>query len=128
MVRQRRRDTKPELALRRAMHARGWRYRVDMAPLPKMRRRADLVFTRLKVAVFVDGCFWHRCPIHGTVPKNNRDWWIAKLDGNEARDRDTDERLAAAGWAVVRIWEHAAPEEAVTTVEAALNDRRQSAR
>ena len=120
MVRQRRRDTKPELALRRAIHARGWRYRVDVAPLPKMRRRADMVFTRARVAVFVDGCFWHRCPQHGTIPKNNRDWWIAKLDGNVARDRDTDERLRGEGWQVVRFWEHMSPAEAVPALEAVL--------
>lgn len=106
MVRQRRRGTGPELAIRRALHARGWRYRVDVAPLPGMRRRADLVFTRRQVAVYVDGCFWHRCPLHGTVPKSNTEWWIAKLTGNVTRDQDTDARLADAGWCVVRAWEH----------------------
>ncbi len=107
-----RRDTKPELLLRSELHRRGLRFFVDRAPLPKMRRRADLVFPRKKVAVYVDGCFWHGCPIHGTWPKNNADWWRAKIEGNRARDRDTDERLADAGWTVVRVWEHEGPEAA----------------
>lgn len=120
MVRQRRRDTAPEVAIRRALYARGWRYRIDLAPLAGMRRRADLVFTRRKVAVFVDGCFWHRCPIHGTVPKSNTAWWLAKLDGNVTRDRDTDDRLVTAGWRVVRVWEHENPTDVVPRVEQAL--------
>ena len=81
------------------------RYRVDVAPVPG-RRRADLVFTRAKVAVYLDGCFWHRCPTHATIPKANRDWWVAKLENNVRRDRDTDHRLAEAGWTAVRVWEH----------------------
>lgn len=85
-----------------------------------MRRRADLVFTRRKVTVYVDGCFWHRCPVHGTVPKSNTAWWIAKLDGNVARDRDTDDRLVAAGWRVVRAWEHENPMDVIPRVEDAL--------
>ena len=105
MEHQLRRDTKPERALRRAVWRLGLRYRVDRAPIPG-RRRADLVFTGAKVAVFVDGCFWHRCPQHASIPKSNRDWWIAKLDANVARDRDTDARLADRGWKVVRVWEH----------------------
>jgi DNA mismatch endonuclease, patch repair protein len=105
MERQARRDTKPELALRRAVWRLGLRYRVDVAPLPG-RRRADLVFTRARVAVYVDGCFWHSCPTHATIPKANRDWWITKLAANVQRDRDTDQRLAKAGWTVIRVWEH----------------------
>lgn len=105
MERQGRRDTKPELALRRAVWRLGLRYRVDIAPIPG-RRRADLVFTRAKVAVYVDGCFWHSCPTHATIPKANREWWVEKLETNVRRDRDTDSRLAAAGWMVVRVWEH----------------------
>ena len=89
-----------------------------------MRRRADLVFPRARVAVFVDGCFWHRCPRHATSPKNNAAWWATKLDGNVARDRDTDERLAAAGWTVVRIWEHEDPVTAADAVEVALHPAR----
>lgn len=115
MERQRRRDTKPELALRRSVWRLGLRYRVDVAPIPG-RRRADLVFTRARVAVYVDGCFWHRCPSHGTMPKANREWWTAKLEANVQRDRDTDRRLAAAGWIVVRVWEHEPTDEAAKRV------------
>lgn len=104
--RQRARDTAPELALRRLLHARGLRYRVDFAPLPGLRRRADVVFTRARIAVFVDGCFWHRCPQHATEPKSNALWWQGKLERNVQRDRDTDAVLAAAGWLVLRMWEH----------------------
>lgn len=106
MAKQKRAGTKPEVALRRELHRRGARYFVDRAPLPKLRRRADLVFPRRRVAVYVDGCFWHSCPEHATFPKNNAEWWAEKLAGNVARDRDTDARLAAAGWTVVRVWEH----------------------
>lgn len=113
----RRRDTKPELLLRSALHRRGLRFYVDRAPLPKMRRRADLVFPRKRVAVYVDGCFWHGCPVHGTWPKNNADWWRAKIERNQARDRDTDRQLADAGWAVVRVWEHEGPEAADRVAE-----------
>ncbi len=105
MQQQGRRDTAPELALRRELWRRGLRYRVDVAPI-RGRRRADVVFTRAKVAVYVDGCFWHRCPLHATTPRSNQEWWTAKLDANVARDRATDEELSAAGWTVVRVWEH----------------------
>lgn len=117
---QRRRDTAPEVALRRELHRRGIRFFVDRAPLPGLRRRADLVFPRKHVAVYVDGCFWHRCPQHATAPKNNAQWWSDKLAANAVRDRDTDARLAAAGWRVVRIWEHEDPAEAADRVQAAL--------
>lgn len=122
MQRQGRRDTGPEVALRREVWRRGLRYRVDTTPIPG-RRRADLVFTRARVAVFVDGCFWHRCALHGTTPKANREWWLAKLDANAARDRATDRELAAAGWTVVRVWEHEEPVAAASRVQAALRDR-----
>lgn len=117
---QRRRDTAPEVALRRELHRRGARFFVDRAPLPGLRRRADLVFPRKRVAVYVDGCFWHSCPQHATSPKNNAQWWADKLAANVVRDRDTDTRLAAAGWSVVRIWEHEDPAEAADRVQAAL--------
>ena len=100
------RDTPAEVALRRELHRRGLRYRVDHPPLPGLRRRADIVFTRPKVAVFCDGCYWHGCPDHGTWPKANADWWRQKIEANKRRDRDTDARLAAAGWTVIRVWEH----------------------
>ena len=105
MLGNRSRDTLPELALRRLLHARGLRYRVHARPLPEFRRTADLVFRPARVAVFVDGCFWHRCPEHGTHPKANSDYWTPKLDRNVARDRETDERLRREGWLVIRAWE-----------------------
>ncbi|WP_062994689.1 very short patch repair endonuclease [Nocardia mikamii] len=123
MARQRRTGTAPETALRTELHRRGLRYFVDRAPLPGLRRRADLVFPRRKVAVYVDGCFWHRCPLHATYPKNNAQWWAEKLAGNVARDRDTDARLAAAGWLVVRVWEHENSVAAADRVQSALSQR-----
>ncbi|MTK05026.1 very short patch repair endonuclease [Micromonospora sp. CP22] len=110
------RDTKPELALRRAVHALGLRYFVGKRPIPSVRRTADLVFPRLRVAVFLDGCFWHGCAQHHTVAKTNAEFWAAKVAGNRRRDADTDARLAAAGWTVVRIWEHESPEHAAARV------------
>lgn len=110
------RDTGPELALRRALHARGYRFRVNIRPEPGIRRTADVVFTRRRVAVFVDGCFWHGCPQHATRPKTNREFWTSKLDNNRARDLETNEQLRAAGWSVVRIWEHEPVEDAVRSV------------
>lgn len=121
MKHQRVTGTAPELAVRRLLHARGLRYRVDFKlPLPGVRRRSDVAFPRLRVAVFVDGCMWHRCPSHGTQPKANADWWRAKLDANVERDRDTDRRLAEAGWTVVRAWEHEDPAAVADRVEAAV--------
>ncbi len=120
MRRQGQRDTKPELALRRELHRRGRRFFVDRAPLPGVRRRADLVFPRRRVAVYIDGCFWHRCPVHATRPKNNANWWQDKLAGNVGRDRDTDRQLTEAGWLVVRLWEHQSPLEGADAVEVAL--------
>jgi DNA mismatch endonuclease (patch repair protein) len=123
MKRQGRRDTVPELALRRAVWKRGLRYRVDVSPIRGARRRADLVFTRAKVAVYVDGCFWHSCPKHATTPKANRAWWMDKLDANVARDRDTDRRLHEAGWIAQRIWEHEDPDTAAARVEQIVRER-----
>ena len=111
-----RRDNPLELAIRRLVHAAGLRYRVDVAPEPHLRRRADLLFRRARVAVFVDGCFWHACPRHGTLPKANRTFWEAKLARNRSRDRDTDRRLRAKGWRVVRVWEHEAADDAAARV------------
>jgi len=106
MQRQRRRDTVPEMALRKAVHARGLRYRVD-SPLPGMpRRRADLLLTRARIAIFVDGCFWHGCPDHASASVSNAEWWAAKLLKNQGRDASTDEHLRGLGWAVLRFWEH----------------------
>ncbi|MHA7209666.1 very short patch repair endonuclease [Arthrobacter sp. MDT1-65] len=120
MSQQRRRDTAPELRLRKSLFARGLRYRVD-APLPGMlRRRADVLFPRRQVAVFVDGCFWHSCPLHATTPRSNRDWWVAKLEANVTRDRGTDEHLRSRGWVVLRFWEHEDMESAAAVVEQAV--------
>ena len=123
MQRQARRDTRPELALRAALHAMGLRYRVDVAPIAGMRRRADVVFRRARVAVYVDGCFWHACPLHGTKPKANGEWWAAKLQANRCRDAQTDDALAAAGWASVRVWEHDEPTEAAHWIGSLVRDR-----
>jgi DNA mismatch endonuclease (patch repair protein) len=120
MRRQQRRDTNPEIALRRELFRRGYRYRVDTPPLPGSRRRADIVFRRARVAVFVDGCFWHGCPQHGTAPAANADWWARKLRQNVERDRDTTARLEEQGWTVVRVWEHVSPTEAADVVALAL--------
>lgn len=121
MSRQRRRDTEPEVALRRLLHSRGYRFLVD-APLPGLpRRRADLLFTRRKLAVFVDGCFWHGCPLHATRPANNGDWWAVKLDRNIERDRETDRHLTEIGWKVLRIWEHTSAVEAAQLVQGTID-------
>lgn len=120
MSKQRRRDTVPEMLLRKSLFARGLRYRVD-ASLPGMaRRRADVLFTRRHVAVFVDGCFWHCCPVHGTLPRSNHDWWVAKLERNVARDRETDAHLLALGWVVLRFWEHEDMEAAAEIIAQTL--------
>ncbi|MFI2213762.1 very short patch repair endonuclease [Streptomyces sp. NPDC020141] len=118
------RDTGPELALRRAVHSRGMRYRVAARPIKELRRTADLVFTRAKVAVFLDGCFWHGCPEHHTVAVRNGAYWAAKVERNRTRDLDTNQRLTEAGWAVVRVWEHEDPVEAAARVEAAVSAAR----
>lgn len=114
------RDTKPELALRSAVHALGLRYRVNARPLEGVRRTADLLFSRARVAVFLDGCFWHGCPEHHTVAKTNGDFWAQKVSDNRRRDRDTDAKLAEAGWRSVRIWEHEDPAEAARRVREAV--------
>lgn len=118
-----RRDTKPEVALRSAVHALGLRYRVSAAPLKGMRRTADLVFRRAQVAVFLDGCFWHGCPKHHTVAATNAQFWADKVRANRERDRDTDKRLHEAGWVVVRIWEHENPERAALRVNRIVSRR-----
>lgn len=112
----RQRDTGPEIAIRRALHAQGLRFRVNYSVLPGTRRRADIVFPRAKIAVFVDGCFWHFCPIHRTLPKANASWWLAKLRANRSRDADTNRSLRKAGWRVERIWEHESVPVAVARI------------
>lgn len=97
------RDSRPEMALRRELFKRGLRYRVHSGSLPG---RPDVVFTRARIAVFVDGCFWHGCRQHGRSPEHNRDWWMQKIAANQRRDRRNARRLRAQGWSVVRVWEH----------------------
>jgi DNA mismatch endonuclease (patch repair protein) len=111
-----RRDTIPELLVRRLVHAAGLRYRVDARPLPTLNRRADLVFSRARVAVFIDGCYWHGCPEHGTVSKTNTGYWSAKILTNRNRDAETNSLLDEAGWTVVRAWEHEDPEQVAEDV------------
>lgn len=119
-----RRDTGPERALRSALHRAGYRFRVDLSPTPALRSRADVLFVRERLAVFVDGCFWHGCPEHGTFPKNNATWWRAKIEANRARDARIEAELRAAGWLVVRIWEHEPVREAAGRVIAAIEEVR----
>ncbi len=119
-----RRDTRPERALRSELHRRGFRFFVDRAPLPGVRRRGDILFPRARVAVYIDGCFWHGRPDHGTWPKANAAWWRDKITANQVRDRDTDDELRAAGWTPVRVWEHESPIEAADRVAAAVEATR----
>lgn len=122
MARQARVHTAPEVALRRALHAAGLRYRVAW-PVPGLRRRTiDIAFTRAKLAVFVDGCFWHSCPDHATAPSANAAWWAAKLAGNAARDNTTNAHLESLGWRVVRIWEHEPTVDAAELVRNRLGE------
>jgi DNA mismatch endonuclease, patch repair protein len=124
MQRQRRRDTTLEYSIRRRLHALGYRFRIDYRPEASLRCRGDLVFTRAKVVVFVDGCFWHGCPDHGTTPRNNAAWWTEKLAANIARDLRNTEALVALGWTVVRIWEHEHVDLAVLRVMEAIKAAR----
>ncbi len=119
------RDTAPELALRRALHRLGLRYLVD-APVPGLpaRRRADVLLRGSRIAVFLHGCYWHRCPEHSRPPKRNSDWWVQKFAAIERRDADTVARLTQAGWLPVIIWEHQDPVEAAQLVQALDTTRR----
>ncbi|MFB8755105.1 very short patch repair endonuclease [Streptomyces sp. NPDC059852] len=118
------RDTKPEKLLRQLVHAKGLRYRVAARPLPDLRRTADMVFGPAKVAVFVDGCYWHGCPDHYVPPKTNSGYWSEKVLRNVERDRDTDQRLRDAGWLVLRFWEHDSAEDCALAVAAAVAARK----
>jgi len=119
------RDTKPELAVRRLLHAAGLRYRVGVRPDPTFRRTADIVFTRSKIAVFVDGCFWHGCPEHGqSTTKSNSQYWSAKIARNKMRDVETSEHLEALGWSVMRFWEHEPPAHVAATIVEAVRGGR----
>lgn len=125
MAANRRRDTVPELQLRSSLHRRGLRFRVDLPVQVPGRRpiRPDVTFTRVRLAIFLDGCFWHGCPEHGSTPETNAAYWLPKLERNRERDRQADRLLTDAGWAVVRIWEHEPHQEAVRRVIEALAAR-----
>ncbi|MYB89165.1 MAG: very short patch repair endonuclease [Proteobacteria bacterium] len=116
MAKVRQKGTDAEIALRREIYRIGLRYRVDYAVLKKPRRVADVAFPGLRIAIFVDGCFWHGCPEHATWPKRNAEFWQQKIEANRLRDVDTNERLCALGWTVLRFWEHESPTEAAATV------------
>ena len=121
----RRSDTKPERLLRSELHRMGLRFRKDMRlDLPGARVRPDVAFTRARVAVYVDGCYWHSCPVHATRPRAYADFWAAKLERNVERDRRYDAVLRDAGWAVLRFWEHEDPQEAAERVRRAVAGRR----
>lgn len=115
-----RRDTAPEITLRQELHRRGLRYRLQVKVPGNRRRTIDIAFSRQRVAVFVDGCFWHGCPKHATSPKSNSDWWRWKITGNQARDADTTALLERAGWTVVRVWEHEIFEHAADRIQELL--------
>ncbi len=122
------RDTRPELAIRSVLHRRGLRFRVQQPVDFDRRRRIDVAFPREKVAVFVDGCFWHSCPQHATFPASNAHFWKEKLAKNVQRDKDISRRLAEAGWHVIRVWEHENPEEAAALIACAVLERRDTKR
>jgi DNA mismatch endonuclease (patch repair protein) len=124
MKRVRRRDTRPEVALRSLVHRLGLRYAIDVRPLGGLGRTADIVFRSAKIAVFVDGCFWHGCPSHATWPKHNRAWWRAKILRNRCRDVETDEILERQGWVSVRVWEHEDPKPVATRLARIVRRRR----
>lgn len=125
MQQQRERDTKPERELRSQLHRMGLRYRVDRRLLPGLTRRVDIVFGPARLAVFVDGCFWHGCPEHGQREHAINGWyWPAKIAGNKARDADTNQRLQDAGWLVIRVWEHEDMHEAAKRIHKAVAGRR----
>ncbi len=118
------RDTSPEMAARRALHAMGLRYRMNARPLPELRRTADIVFRPAKVAVFIDGCFWHGCPEHYREPASNIEYWWPKIARNRERDAETMAALVAAGWLVLRFWEHDLYTLAVETIAKVVRERR----
>jgi DNA mismatch endonuclease (patch repair protein) len=120
----RRKHTGAELGLRKALFAKGLRYRLHVTLIKKPRRTADIVFQNVKVAIFIDGCFWHGCPSHGSMPKNNAQFWCEKIRNNKARDADTNERLTTLGWLVIRVWEHQDPINAAEMISAVVALRR----
>ena len=118
------RNTAAEMAVRRELHRRGFRYRVAQPITGMGRTRPDIVFTRERIAIFIDGCFWHRCPEHATFPQANALWWAEKLELNQARDQKTDFQLRELGWEVVRVWEHVPADEAADLIQQVVMRRR----
>lgn len=116
MAKVRQKGTGAEVALRRELYRGGLRYRVEFEVLKKPRRVADVAFPGLRIAVFVDGCFWHGCPEHATWPKQNAEFWCQKIEANRLREADTNERLRSIGWTVLRFWEHGPPIKAAETI------------
>ena len=114
------RDTAPELSVRRLLHARGRRFRVNLRPDASLRRTADIVFRRHRIAVFIDGCYWHGCPEHYVASRTNKEYWLPKIKANATRDEDTTMKLRSAGWIVLRYWSHVPPEEVVDSILAHL--------
>ena len=122
----RRADTKPEMQIRSLLHRQGLRFRKDyLIRLPSGRNvHADIAFTKSRIAVFIDGCFWHSCPVHGTIPKSNKDYWHPKLMSNVKRDKAINCELRNANWKVIRLWTHVPPEKAVNTIIEAVHHSR----
>jgi DNA mismatch endonuclease, patch repair protein len=120
MSKVRQKDTNAELALRRELYSLGLRYRIDFQVLSRPRRVADVAFPGRKIAVFVDGCFWHGCPEHATWPKQNAEFWQEKIEANQRRDVDTNNRLSALGWKVLRVWSHERPVDAAQKIARAV--------
>ena len=126
MVAQRRKDTEAELEVRRILYRKGLRYRVDYPVLKKPLRRGDIIFIGPKVAVFIDGCFWHGCPKHGTQSKSNVSFWKEKIKTNKERDKDTNKRLRKIGWKVIRAWEHEDPIKVAQQIEKEVHARKRN--
>ena len=124
----RRRDTSIEVQVHVLLLERCLRFEVDRSIAGVTRSRPDLVFWDERVAVFLDGCFWHSCPVHGTTPHANRSWWLEKLAANVERDRRHDHELRTAGWLVLRFWEHEDPGFVVDTIESRVCERREAVR
>lgn len=119
------RDTGPELVVRSLLHKKGLRFRVHSRPVSSINSKADILFRPSSVAVYIDGCFWHFCPEHGSLPASNSDFWERKLTGNRDRDSRVTEELSEQGWLVLRFWEHEDPLEVAEKVELAVRSRRE---
>ena len=122
------RDTKPELAVRRLLYAEGFRYRVNFRPVPSLRRTADIVFTTSRIAVFIDGCYWHGCPEHYVPSKSNVEYWRSKIEANVTRDAETTAVLSSAGWSVLRYWSHDCPADIVNSIREVVHGGRRALR